>query len=229
MLDTERPETWRGAFRIELRAEAIGLAWRGWPVLPGTYPEDAEGEESDWIRPAPAHTDWRERLGAHPRQVAAWWTGRPYSLLVATGTLVDAVEVDHLVGRRAAGLLRATGHPAPIVATPDGRWLFLTTVADDFPPALAEHPGVERHGDGSWVPLPPTPFRHGVVHWRVKPDIWGWRLPLAATVHDVLVRALPGRTPGSPSAEPQDTLADRRTVDRSGAGTQDALTAGSSA
>lgn len=229
MLDTERPETWRGAFRIELRAEAIGLAGRGWPVLPGTYPGQAEGEESDWTRPTPAHADWRERLGAHPRQVAAWWTGRPYSLLVATGTVVDAVEVDDRIGRRAAGLLRATGHPAPIVATPDGRWLFLTTVADDFPSDLAEHPGVERHGAGSWVPLPPTPFRHGVVHWRVKPDIWGWRLPRAATVHDVLVRALPGGVPDPSPAGAREARADRRTVDPAEVGTQGAVTAGSPA
>ena len=38
MLDANWPDSWRGAFRIELRAEAIGLAWRGWPVLPGVNP-----------------------------------------------------------------------------------------------------------------------------------------------------------------------------------------------
>ncbi|MFD1051801.1 hypothetical protein ACFQ1S_42715, partial [Kibdelosporangium lantanae] len=38
MFQTDWSDSWRGAFRIELRAEAVGLAWRGWPVLPGTYP-----------------------------------------------------------------------------------------------------------------------------------------------------------------------------------------------
>lgn len=194
MLDIEWPDSWRAAFRIELRAEAIGLAWRGWPVVPGTYP-DADSTElqntaSKWTRPTPVHSDWKRRIGAHPQQVATWWTGRPYSLLVATGTLVDAIEVDDRIGRRAAALLRATGQPAPIVAMPNGRWLFLTASTDRLPRPLAETEGVEWHGEGSWVPLPPTPFRHGVVHWRVKPDVWGWKLPRAEAVHDVLVRAL---------------------------------------
>ncbi|MEU6643292.1 bifunctional DNA primase/polymerase [Saccharomonospora sp. NPDC046836] len=204
MLDTDWPETWRGAFRIELRAEAIGLAWRGWPVLPGTYPGagDDGAAGSTWTRPVPAHDDWRQRLGAHPQQVAAWWTGRPYSLLVATGTMVDAIEVDDQLGRRAATLLRATGHPAPIIALPNGRWLFLTTTTDRLPSVLADSDDIRWHGEGSYIPLPPTPFEHGVVHWRVKPEIWGWRLPAANAVHDVLVRALDGETTDPISAQP---------------------------
>ncbi|PRX50547.1 bifunctional DNA primase/polymerase-like protein [Prauserella shujinwangii] len=201
MLETELPESWRGAFRIELRAEAIGLAWRGWPVLPGTYPAAAASGAS-WTRPVPVHDDWRERVGAHPQQVAAWWTGRPYSLLVATGTIVDAVEVDDTLGRRAARLLRTSGQPAPIVAMPNGRWLFLTTTSETLPGVLADAEGVDWHTEGSWIPLPPTPFEHGVVHWRVKPEVWGWRLPAAATVHEVLVRALSGESSDDAPAQP---------------------------
>ncbi|WP_092536974.1 bifunctional DNA primase/polymerase [Amycolatopsis arida] len=198
MLDTDWSDSWRGAFKIELRAEAIGLASRGWPVLPGSYPE-ADGSAT-WTGPVPVHPDWRDRLGAHPHQIADWWTGRPFSLLVATGRVLDAMEVDADLGRRAARLLRAKGQPAPIVATPDGRWLFLTTVAERLPSALAEHQDVRWHGAGSFVPLPPTPFRHGVVHWRVKPEIWGWQLPAAGAVHDVLARALEGTVAGAATA-----------------------------
>ncbi|WP_020669710.1 bifunctional DNA primase/polymerase [Amycolatopsis nigrescens] len=194
MLDTDWSDSWRGAFRIELRAEAIGLASRGWPVLPGTYPalDTAEqgGDNTAWFGPVPAQENWRELLGAHPHQVASWWTGTPWSLLVATGTVLDAVEVDDHLGKQAARLLRLTGQPAPIVAMPNGRWLFLTTVADRVPAVLAEHQSVRWHGADSWVPLPPTPFQHGVVHWRVKPEVWGWQLPEAHVVHDVLARAL---------------------------------------
>ncbi|GAB3581853.1 bifunctional DNA primase/polymerase [Amycolatopsis endophytica] len=189
MLDTDWSDSWRGAFRIELRAEAIGLAWHGWPVLPGTFPAHTDTAGS-WTGPAPVHQDWADRLGAHPNEVATWWNGQPYSLLVATGTVLDAVEVPDELGKRAARLLRATGHPAPIVATPDGRWLFLTTVADRIPEELATAGTVRWHGQGSWIPLPPTPFAHGVVHWRVKPDVWSWRLPTADAVHSVLTRAL---------------------------------------
>ncbi|GHF74848.1 hypothetical protein FHX82_002188 [Amycolatopsis bartoniae] len=189
MLDTDWSDSWRGAFRIELRAEAIGLAWHGWPVLPGTFPATEAGTEA-WSGPVPVHHDWADRLTVDPHEIAQWWSGNPYSLLVATGKVVDAVEVDVELGKRAARLLRATGHPAPIVATPDGRWLFLTTVADNLPEKLATSGEVRWHGEGSWVPLPPTPFQHGVVHWRVKPDVWGWRLPEADVVHSVLTRAL---------------------------------------
>ncbi|GAA1238155.1 bifunctional DNA primase/polymerase [Prauserella halophila] len=189
MLDMEWPDSWRGSFRIELRAEAISLVERGWPILPGTV---SESEGADWQYPTPAHADWQSRLGAHSRQVAAWFTGKPCSLLVATGTMVDALEVSGELGRRAASLLRVTGHPAPIVAMPNGRWLFLTASADAVHPVLAEHDDVTWHGRDGYVPLPPTPYRQGVVHWRVKPEIWGWRLPEAATINEVLVRALLG-------------------------------------
>ena len=33
---------WAGAFRIELRVQAIELASRGWSVLPGTFPVGSE-------------------------------------------------------------------------------------------------------------------------------------------------------------------------------------------
>jgi hypothetical protein len=194
MLDANWPASWRSAFRIELRAEAIGLAWRGWPVMPGTYPAPVRGESDEltWRHPVPAQENWRELIGTEPHEVANWFLGRPQSLLVATGTVLNAVEVDDELGRQAARLLRATGHPAPIVALPNGRWLFLTTVTDAFPKPLAANASVQWHGADSWIPLPPTPFQHGVVHWRVKPEVWGWQLPEAEAVYDVLVRALAG-------------------------------------
>jgi hypothetical protein len=194
MLDANWPASWRSAFRIELRAEAIGLAWRGWPVMPGTYPAPVrgEGDELTWRSPEPAQENWRELIGTGPHEVANWFLGEPQSLLVATGTVLNAIEVEDEVGRRAARLLRATGHPAPIVALPNGRWLFLTTVSEEFPEQLAANASVEWHAADGWIPLPPTPFQHGVVHWRVKPEVWGWQLPEAAAVYDVLVRALAG-------------------------------------
>jgi hypothetical protein len=200
MLETEWSNSWRDAFRIELRAEAIGLAWRGWPVLPGTRPEPTA--DGAWATPVPMHQDWRAHLGTHPHRVAAWFTAAPCSLLVATGVIVDAVEVDDQLGRRAARLLRTLGRPVPIVAMPNGRWLFLTTVADELPAALRERASVRWHGEGSWIPLPPTPFQQGVVHWRVKPEVWGWQLPAASSVHRILVRALDDQETALAAAEP---------------------------
>ncbi|HEV7906564.1 MAG TPA: bifunctional DNA primase/polymerase [Pseudonocardiaceae bacterium] len=194
----EWSDSWRGAFRIELRAEAVGLAWRGWPVLPGTYPADSQNGAAQWAGrsgveqdgPVPVHSDWQDRLGTNPDEVAAWWTGRSYSLLVATGLIADAVEVSADLGRRAAVALRAIGIPVPIVASPSGRWSFLVAAGQPLRPDLAEHEDVRHYGEGQYIPLPPTPFQHGVVHWRVKPQICGWNLPQSDIVQDALVEAV---------------------------------------
>jgi hypothetical protein len=183
---------WRSAFRIELRVEAIGLASRGWPVVPGTYPKDSRWggrHRRDKDGPLPVHEDWEARLGTYSGQVGAWWSGgTPYSLLVATGSVVGAFEVDAELGRRAATALRALDVPVPIVATPDRRWYFLTAGHRESPePTDAIE--VRFHGDGSWVPMPPTTFQHGLVHWRVKPEVCGWRLPAPELVHDTLCTA----------------------------------------
>lgn len=207
----DESDSWHGAFRIELRAEAISLAWRGWPVLPGTFPTDptdspetpdptkptestgSGGNGGTTAHPAPVHSDWAERIGTPPAQVAGWWTGQPYSLLVATGIVLDAVEVDAQIGRRVAALLRSAGSVTPIAATPGGQWLFFTSVADRPRAELVEAPDVTLHGRGSWVPLPPTPHGHGIVHWRVKPEVCGWHLPEAALVQDAVAAAVTGR------------------------------------
>jgi hypothetical protein len=197
MLDMEWSDSWRRAFRVELRAQAIGLAWRGWPVLPGTYPAGAQWAGREGIEdtgPRPVHQDWQERIGTKPEQVATWWTGQPYSLLLATGVTLDAIEVPGYLGRGAARVLRAVGLPVPILATPDDRWTFLTQAGQALARPLAEHPDVIQHGVGSWVPLPPTPVQHGVVHWRVRPEVCNWQMPEANIVQDALMDALADET-----------------------------------
>lgn len=192
---------WRSAFRIELRVQAIGLASRGWPVLPGTYPEgnrwtgrsgNEAAQDQAASGPEPVNADWRRRTEQHldPDQVASLWTDNPYSLLVATGTEVEALEVDADSGKRAAGALRSMDAPAPIVATPEGRWYFLTKPGQHLRAELADSGRVTLHGIGSWVPMPPTTYQHGVVHWRVKPEVCGWQLPAPELVQEALCTGL---------------------------------------
>lgn len=177
-------DSWRGAFRIELRAQAIGLAWRGWQVMPGTYPA---GDE-----PTPVFEDWAERVNTAPAgEIADWWNGEPYSLLVATGKTLDAIEVGDQLGRQTAAVLRSTGTPVPIAATPSGRWLFLTEPGQRLHSELAANEDVVLHSAGSWIPLPPSAFLAGIVHWRVRPEVCGWDLPGSRIVQDALLRAVP--------------------------------------
>jgi hypothetical protein len=193
MLEMDWSDSWRRAFRVELRAQAIGLAWRGWSVLPGTYPAGshwAGREGNEHVGPRPVHSDWQERIGTAPEQVATWWTGRPYSLLLATGAQFDAIEVPGDLGRGAARVLRTVGAPVPIMATPDDRWTFLVGTGRQLERPLAEHGDVVLHSDGSYVPLAPTPLQHGVVHWRVRPEVCGWQMPESNVVQDALIDAL---------------------------------------
>ncbi|GAA4415040.1 bifunctional DNA primase/polymerase [Actinokineospora soli] len=193
MLDSsERSDTWRRAFRPELRAEAIGLAFQGWSVLPGTYPTangwfGRDGMEADG--PRPVHADWQDRIGTDAEQVATWWAGKPYSLLLATGAGVDAIEVDGDLGRRAARVLRTLGFPVPIAATPESRWLFFTRSGGTLHHDLSDH-DVTLRAEGDWIALPPSPVQHGVVHWRVKPEVCSWVLPPSRFVQDALLEAV---------------------------------------
>jgi hypothetical protein len=89
-------------------------------------------------------------------------------------------------------VLRSTGPTVPIAATPTGRWLFLTEPGGSLHGALAEREDVVLHGPGSWIPLPPSAFLHGIVHWRVRPEVCAWDLPDSQVVQDAMTRAVPG-------------------------------------
>ncbi|HEU5474313.1 MAG TPA: bifunctional DNA primase/polymerase [Actinophytocola sp.] len=188
-------DSWLRAFRVELRAQVIGLAWRRWPVLPGTYPAGghwAGRTDAPDSGPVPVHDDWQERIGSTPEEVAGWWTGRPYNLLLATGGTLDAVEMGSGLGTGVARVLRSIGLPVPIIGTPNGRWLFLVQASARLADGLAGHADVVVHGAGSWVPLPPSQFPHGVAHWRVRPEVCGWHIPEAHIVQDAVLDAVAG-------------------------------------
>ncbi|GAB2741427.1 bifunctional DNA primase/polymerase [Salinifilum aidingensis] len=189
--------------RIELRVQAIELATRGWAIRPGTLPQHGErrgnpGSPAGSSRaglPEPVHADWAGFPELSATELAEWWAERPYSLLLATGRGANAFEVDADLGRRAAGYLRAAGSPAPIAANPLGRWYFLTRdeelvghLLDELAEERDERIGI--HGGGSWIPLPPSAFPHGVVHWRVQPELCGWQLPSAEYVRNALCAAM---------------------------------------
>lgn len=189
-------DTWRDAFRTELRAEAIGFACHGWPVVPGTYPSGGSWVGRDTARQpvapngsVPVHPDYADRAGGGPEQVARLWAGHPFSVLLVTGLGIDALDLPVDIGRGTAIGLRVAGLPVPIAATPGGRWIFPVTRGGVLPRDLTEHPEVVLHGAGSWVPLPPSPCLPGVVHWRVKPGLCGWHLPRLHDVADAVLAA----------------------------------------
>jgi hypothetical protein len=191
-------DTWRDAFRTELRTGAIGFARHGWPVVPGSYPRGSHwvGMPSSQRTGAPArgavpvHCDWPQLAGCGPERVAELWSGHPFSVLLATGMGLDALDLPAELGRATAIGLRVAGVPVPIAATPTGRWLFPVFGGGALHRELAEHLEVVLYAHGGWVPLPPSPCLLGVVHWRVKPAMCGWELPQLDEVTDAVLAAL---------------------------------------
>ena len=170
----------RAVYRAELRASATDLADHGWPVLPGSYWQGdrwvgAQGVPADELGPIETNG-----LGVATQDfglVDVWWSDRPYSVLIATGSVVDAIEVSALVGRRVCTLLRENDLVVPVAATPTGRWWFAVRAGEALRPELASRPDVVLHSRGSWVAAPPSAGPQGVVHWRVPPSACDWELP----------------------------------------------------
>jgi hypothetical protein len=183
----------RAVYGAELRAGALCLVDHGWPVVPGTRWEGTEwlsvtgsrGGES-----VPTVAGGVSAATVDPAQVARWWSVAPYSVLLATGGVLDVLEVPSWMGRRMAATLRSVGLVAPLAATPSGRWWFPVAggAAEALPARLADA-GVVRHGRGSWVIAPPSECADGLVHWRVSPSACGWRLPASDLVNGAAAEA----------------------------------------
>jgi hypothetical protein len=166
----------RSADRAGLTAGALELAELGWPVLPGTF-----WQTTGWTGcadapqngPVPLLRSGLAGATCDRRTVTRWWSERPYSLLVATGATVDAIEVSASVGRRVSEQLRASGLNAPVGVGPNGRWWFAVGPGEALRPELASRADVALHGRGSWVVAPPTGFAEGVTQWKVAPTTAG--------------------------------------------------------
>lgn len=177
----------------QIRASAVELARHGWPVLPGTYQLATHGA---WLGKAgavglePAADVWQLATTTDPDMAMDWWTRRPYSILLACGTQVNAVEVPAEHGRRTlAHLLR--DERGPVATTPFGSWLFFVH-SDDEPlrTDLAARVHAQVHASGMWLPLPPT-AREGVAYrWLMPPSSVGWTLPASVGVQRALAASL---------------------------------------
>jgi hypothetical protein len=178
-------------YRAELKAGALTLAEHGWPLLPGTY-----WQANRWTGMPDA-----PRFGPTPcvsageatdelETITSWWSELPYSVLVATGSVVDVIEVSALAGRRVCAALRERGVVVPVATSPIGRWWFAVGAGEALRPELAARLDVTLHGRGSVVAAPPTLGPQGSMTWRVPPAACGWRLPdacdLQAAMLDVL-------------------------------------------
>lgn len=172
-------DSYRAVYRAELRSSAFELADHGWPVCPGSYWQADRWIGQDGVPSTgltPVDVDGPARAARGVDELDERWLDRPFSVLLATGLVVDAIEVSALVGRRACAVLRENNLVVPVAATPTGRWWFAVRAGEALRPELASRPDVQLHSRGSWVAAPPSEGPQGVVHWRVPPQACGWHL-----------------------------------------------------
>ncbi|OAH15056.1 bifunctional DNA primase/polymerase [Streptomyces jeddahensis] len=193
--------------RPELISAALtfATAWQ-WPVLPGVGLRTGGGALC--ACPDPECTV----PGAHPfdpallaattdeRMVRWWWTNRPEApIVLATGGRAPcAVSLPAAAGARAlAALARGDVRLGPVVATPD-RWFVLVAPYSlerlgELLYAKDHVPGSLRfHGEGGYLPLPPSVTGQGQVRWERAPlpgSAAPW-VPDVEAVVDAVVEAL---------------------------------------
>lgn len=181
----------------EYRDAAADYASHGWPVLPGTYQLDGDAE---WYgKPGamglePAAATWAVGSTTDAAVALEWWTRRPYSVLMACGAAVDAVEVRSDHGSRSRARLAERGALGPIVATPFGRWLLLVKSGGELREELAAA-AARLRAQGEWIPLPPSARTGAPYRWVVHPTACSWTLPDPSWVQVSLIDGLAASEP----------------------------------
>jgi hypothetical protein len=131
-------------------------------------------------------------------EVADRWHAHPYTVLFPTGYAFDVLEVPAALGRAALlgdGFVAARG---PVAVTPGGRWMFLVLAGHSLLPELAQQQDVVLHGQGSWVPAPPSPQFGGRVRWELGPETHGWQPAEPYAVQALMLDAI-GACPLTPA------------------------------
>jgi hypothetical protein len=184
--------------RRALRRAALRYAHHRWDIMPGAY---LDGSEFDCGQPGclavschPAVPRWEAAAGCDPGTIRAWWRERHHAVLLATGRMVDVLEVPAELGRPAT-----TGVRGPVAVAPAGRLMFLVRPGEGLRPELQCRPGVVLHGPGSWVPVPPTDHPGGRIRWLTAPEEFDWQLPDPYAVQSLL---LAGAVDAAGSAAP---------------------------
>jgi hypothetical protein len=131
---------------------------------------------------------WTADVTTDPTVAGEWWSQRPYSVLLACGGPVDALEFDAKHGEHVMSLLHEAGAMCPTVITPSDTWVLFVRAGRPLRTELAHRDDITLRGEGCWLPLPPT-SRQGVqCVWRVAPSEIAWHVPESAAVQEVLAR-----------------------------------------
>ncbi|WP_430789709.1 bifunctional DNA primase/polymerase [Actinoplanes sp. G11-F43] len=183
--------------RALLRRAALRYAAHGWPITPGSF---LTGHRFDCGRPEcpitgchPALEGGAASATGDPVRIAAWWRRLPHTVLFPTGQVFDVLDVPATIGRHGPDF-------GPVAVTAAGRWMYLIQPGGTLHPELDRRVDVVLHGDGSWVPAPPSRLPEGPVRWAIPPARTRWRLPAPALVQEHLVATLDTDRPPTAAA-----------------------------
>jgi hypothetical protein len=169
---------------------ALGYAWHGWPILPGTWPTRRQAD--GWPVPFAAALPYCGPMSTN--DVVRYWHQHDYPVLLAAGLTIDVLEVRRSLG---ADLLQRLDQHGPVAVLPNGHWLLFVKAGQPPSDELLRRK-VRYHGAGSWVPLPPTQIGRGTVHWHIDPASVRWR-PFRHISFDSVPRTVrPPRRPPTP-------------------------------
>lgn len=202
-----------------LAATARSLVDTGWPVVPGAWWAplrqrhrcDSPACRATGLHPAPVgchdgavcapgQADLARYTVRDAAEVATRWAFRPYTVLVVTGLVVDALDLPAPLGERL--LTAMTALRSPTVATVGGGrtsvFLAAGPAVDPSRAAGWNRAGVVCHQRGSWTVAAPSVVDGRPVSWAPHPPWPSRQLPDADEVLpllDQLVRRAHRRTP----------------------------------
>lgn len=175
--------------RLTMRRAAMIYGERGWPVVAGACllgDRFTCGLGCRTVSCHPIADGWEDHATTDTAAIAGTWEAKPYSVLLATGSAFDVLDMPAYMGA-----LASEGVPGPVATTPGGRWMFLVRPGGRLLPELAGQYNVVLHAGGSWIPAPPVPTPHGRVRWEVAPHETDWRIPHLEQVQVALLATLP--------------------------------------
>jgi Bifunctional DNA primase/polymerase, N-terminal len=160
------------------KVAAVGYATHGWPVVPASFYNGRRYVcvQADCADDTlhPVWRMWRDRASTDPKLVATWHRMFTFAVAVRTGVCFDVVVLPDGVATLVQAALAEQRTQTPVAVWRErGRRLFW--VVRDLPwQARLGRLGGRLHGEGDWVPAPPTPTRCGPVQWAVPPELTNW-------------------------------------------------------